>query len=83
MRHFASHSESVCYSNTILICFPHSHTIHLAISLRSGSFVLSSNAIANRAKCFGTEYFSSCLEVLLLKEESDKYTIWRERLGKK
>ncbi|XP_055308465.1 ion transport peptide isoform X2 [Sitodiplosis mosellana] len=33
--------------------------------------------------CFGTDYFSSCVEALLLAEEMDKFDRYRLMLGKR
>lgn len=36
-----------------------------------------------RKDCFGTEYFQGCVEALLLDGEAEKFTRWREMLGKR
>ncbi|XP_037046617.1 ion transport peptide [Bradysia coprophila] len=36
-----------------------------------------------KAKCFGTEFFTGCVEALLLQEEIEKFEKWREMLGKR
>lgn len=33
--------------------------------------------------CFGSDYFSGCVEALKLEEEWEKLEKWREILGKK
>lgn len=37
----------------------------------------------HRKDCFGTEYFTSCVEALLLNEEIDVFNRYRMQLGKK
>jgi len=36
-----------------------------------------------KEKCFGTEFFTGCVEALLLQEEIEKFEKWREMLGKR
>ncbi|XP_054737388.1 ion transport peptide isoform X2 [Anastrepha obliqua] len=36
-----------------------------------------------KQECFGSAFFSACVEALQLHEEMDKYNEWRGTLGKK
>uniref|UniRef100_A0A7G3AA75 Putative crustacean chh/mih/gih neurohormone family n=1 Tax=Lutzomyia longipalpis TaxID=7200 RepID=A0A7G3AA75_LUTLO len=36
-----------------------------------------------KENCFGNEYFTGCVEALLLEEEFEKFDKWRQMLGKK